>query len=147
MQRRPIDELGMGQRHRIELRRVALFDPRGLFDTETGRLIDVPKLPADVRAAISSVEITHNAEGERVTKVRLVSKIEALDKLCRHLGMYVDKVQEVGLEQELAALSDEEVERRLIELERGYYQRVDDSAAGSAAAAAPVLPAAPEEER
>jgi hypothetical protein len=110
-----------------------------LFDTETGRLIDVPNLPAEVVAAISSVEITHNKDGEKVTKVRLCSKVEALDKLCRHLGMYEDKVQVLGLERELASLTDEEIEGRLIELRSRDYRRVDNPAPESSGAAAPVL--------
>jgi phage terminase small subunit len=127
---------------RIELGRVAFFDPRELFDTETGKLIDLPKLPEEVVAAISSVEITHNKDGEKVTKIRFCRKLEALDKLCRHLGMYEDKLRIGGLERELEAMSDEEIERELIELERSDCHRLDASAAGSAAAAAPVLPAA-----
>jgi hypothetical protein len=59
---------------------------------------------------------------------RLVSKIEALDKLCRHLGMYEDKPRIMGLERELQDMSDEEIDRELIELERGDYRRVDASA-------------------
>jgi hypothetical protein len=108
---------------RIELGRVAFFDPRRLFDVETGQLLDIPKLPAEVRAAISSVEITHNKDGEKVTKVRFCSKIEALNKLCRHLGMYEDKLRIGGLERELENMTDDEIERELIELERGDYQR------------------------
>jgi hypothetical protein len=127
---------------RRELGRVAFFDPHGLFDTETGKLIDLPKLPEELIAAISSVEITHNKDGEKVTKVRFCSKIEALDKLCRHLGMYEDKLRIGGLERELENMTDEEIDRELIELERGDSERVGVSAAGSAAAATPVLPAA-----
>lgn len=81
---------------RVELAHIAFFDPRRLFDVETGELMDIQKLPPAVAAAVSSVEITHNAEGERVTKVRLVSKIEALDKLCRHLRMYAEPAAPVN---------------------------------------------------
>jgi hypothetical protein len=79
--------------------------------------------------------------------VWLVSKIDALDKLCRHLGMYEDKLRIMGLERELAELSDEEIVGRLIELRGKDYRRIDDPATERAAAAAPVLPAAPREER
>jgi hypothetical protein len=84
----------------------------------------------------------YNKDGEKVTKIRFCRKLEALDKLCRHLGMYEDKLRIGGLERELEAMSDEEIERELIELERSDCHRLDASAAGSAAAAAPVLPAA-----
>jgi phage terminase small subunit len=107
---------------RIELGRVAFFDPRRLFDEATGKLIDIVKLPEEVVAAVSSVEITPNKDGEKVTKVRFCSKVNALDNLCRHLGMYEDKLRILGLERELEAMSDEEVHRRLIELERGDNQ-------------------------
>lgn len=77
-------------RVRLELGRVAFFDPRRLFDTETGELIEIPKLPGEVAAAISAIEVTSNKDGERVTKLRLCGKVEALDKLCRHLRMYAE---------------------------------------------------------
>ena len=47
--------------------------------------------------------------------------MDALDKLCRHLGMYEYKVRLMGLEAELAAMTDEEIKGELIELERGDY--------------------------
>ncbi|MDQ3562733.1 MAG: terminase small subunit [Pseudomonadota bacterium] len=136
-------------RVRLELGRIGFFDPRRLFD-ETGQFIEVPKLPEEVAAAISSIEVTEIQDGKRnghrgparVTKIRLCSKVEALDKLCRHLGMYEDKVRIVGLEREISTLPDEELEERIIELGRGEYRRVADAEARSAAAAAPALPAA-----
>ena len=129
-------------RVRLELGRIAFFDPRRLFDEETGKLIDVPKLPGEVAAAISSVEVTSNKDGERVTKVRFWSKTEGLDKLCRHLGMYQDTLRILGLEKELSTLPDEELERRIIDLGRGEYRAVGDTDTRSGAAAAPALPAA-----
>ena len=133
-------------RVRLELGRVAFFDPRRLFDTESGKLIDVVKLPGEVAAAISAIEVTSSKDGERVTKVRLCGKVEALDKLCRHLGMYEDKVRIVGLEREISTLPDEELERRIIELGRGEFRTVGHTDAGSAGAVAPALPAAAREE-
>lgn len=115
---------------RMELAKIAFFDPRRLFD-EQGKFIDIPKLSAEVAAAISSIEITTNGDGERVTKVRWCSKIDALDKLCRHLGMYEYKVRLMGLEAELAALTDEEIEGELIELERGDYKRLTGGGRGA----------------
>jgi phage terminase small subunit len=48
---------------RLELAHIAFFDPRRLFDPETGELMDVQKLPAEVAAVISSMEITQNGAG------------------------------------------------------------------------------------
>lgn len=113
---------------RVELARAAFFDPRRLFDQKTGQLISVVNLPAEVAAVISSIEIsewTDERGGQRTsTKVRFCSKIEALDKLCRHLGMYEDKLRiTMGLEKELEAMTDEELRGKLIELERKDYER------------------------
>lgn len=115
-------------RVRVELGQIAVFDPRRLFDPETGQLIEVSKLPPEVAAVISSVKVTQ-AYGKDTTyvttEVKWACKIAALDQLCRYMGMYENKVRTHGLDRELAALSDEEIERRLIEL--GKYRRIGAS--------------------
>lgn len=120
-------------RVRVELGRIAFLDPRNLFD-EAGHFIDITKLPAEVAAAISSISISKRGDrDETITRIRLCSKVEALDKLCRHLGMYEDKLRIGGLERELAEMSDEDLEREIIELRRQDWKSVGSSASGSRA--------------
>lgn len=115
-------------RVRVELGRIASFDPRMLFD-EQGKFIDVSKLPAEVAAAIHSIEISEwideNGNRRTTTKIIPCKKVDALDKLCPHLGMYEDKLRIGGLERELAAMTEDQIKKEVIELERDNYQRVN----------------------
>lgn len=84
-----------------ELARIALFDPKDLFDAD-GNLLDLKDMPEDARRAVASVEVeTEVAEsgkhrGERlsvVSKVKLWDKPKALELIGRHLKMFVDKLE------------------------------------------------------
>lgn len=72
-----------------ELGRVALFDIRRIFDDE-GNLLPVSELPADVAAALSSIEFANGSSG---TKYRAHDKNSALVALCRRFGLFQDKVK------------------------------------------------------
>lgn len=74
-----------------EYAKIAFFDPRKMFDATTGALIPVAKMEADVAAALAGFEVdTKFEDGEliRASKVKLNSKVAALDSLARHLGMF-----------------------------------------------------------
>lgn len=62
-----------------------------MFDDD-GSLLPIKQMPAEVRAAIASVEIEEiNADGKvigRVKKIKLWDKNSAADKLLRHFGSY-----------------------------------------------------------
>lgn len=87
-----------------EYAKLAFLDPRRFYDANGG-LIPVPLLPADVAAALSSMEISverGKGGGEDgptfadVTKIKFVDKKGALDSVARHLGMFTDKVEHSG---------------------------------------------------
>ena len=72
-----------------ELMRVALCDIAQVFD-EGGRLKPIHQIGEEARRAISSVEVLE-ARGEEdgvVRKIRFWSKLDALDKLGKHLRLF-----------------------------------------------------------
>lgn len=77
-----------------ELGHVALLDPADLFDDD-GNLLPIRRMKPHVRRAISSIEVEHHKgrDGEPVatTKIKFWSKIDALDKLGKHLGMFIER--------------------------------------------------------
>ena len=87
-----------------EYAKLAFLDPRRFYDTNGG-LIPIHSLPADVAAALSSMELTvarsgNDADGkpeyEDVKKIKFIDKKGALDSIARHLGMFVDKIEHSG---------------------------------------------------
>lgn len=67
-----------------EVARVAYGDIGRLFDAE-GKLIPLADLDEDVRAIIASIEFWPNGTPK---KIKLWSKIEALDMAMRHAGLF-----------------------------------------------------------
>ncbi len=85
-----------------EIRRVAMSDVRALFDGE-GRLMPLDKLPPEAAACISSMEIiTRTRPGSEPVEVEYVAKVKTWDKpaaltlLAKHLGLLIDRVQNIG---------------------------------------------------
>src|SRR5258708_36060400 len=67
-----------------EVARLSYFDARELY-REDGRLKAIHELDADTRAAIASIEMD---ETGRPTKIKLWDKNAALEKACKHLGLF-----------------------------------------------------------
>ena len=66
------------------------FKPKDLFN-EDGSLKPINDLPDEVAGCIASLDVVENHFGEslqRKTKVKLYSKLEAIEKLAKHLGFY-----------------------------------------------------------
>lgn len=83
-----------------ELARIGLSDVRDLF-TEDGRLRDIHELSEDAARAVAAVEVVRRrTEGKGVEeylhKVKLWDKNSALEKIAKHLGMFVETVQHKG---------------------------------------------------
>lgn len=74
-----------------ELAKVAFFDKRKLFDT-TGQFIPPNKWDAELGAVVTSFE--HGPAG--LQKVKIADKLDALQLIGRHLGMFRDKVEVTG---------------------------------------------------
>lgn len=84
-----------------ELVRIGTADVRKLFD-DRGNLRPVTELDDDTAAAISSVEVVvrpgddESRRPEHVHKFRMWDKNSALEKIAKHLGMFVDRVEHGG---------------------------------------------------
>jgi len=80
----------------LELKRIGLADPAAAFDQD-GNLLELSQMPEDIRRAISSFEVEERTTEEGMTRtvrrIRFWSKVDALDKLARHLGMLVDRTE------------------------------------------------------
>lgn len=82
----------------MELKRMAFFDIRKLFDPATGRLICNPnELSEDeARALINFDIIVVSKTGEYVVKLNPGNKLKALELLGKHLKLFTDKVEHSG---------------------------------------------------
>ena len=87
-----------------EYAKLAFLDPRRFYN-ETGGLIPIPQLPADVAAALAGMEVVVERDGvdedgnnkyADVSKIKFVDKKGALDSVARHLGMFNDKITHSG---------------------------------------------------
>lgn len=88
-----------------ELARIGFSDLRKAF-TPGGSLRDPSEWDDATAAAISSVEVTTRPTGERdddgraiverIHKIKLWDKNSALEKLAKHLGMFVERVEHSG---------------------------------------------------
>ncbi len=86
-----------------EIAKVAMIDPREFFTTD-GSLIPIRQLGPREAAAIAGMEVTDLYAGqgdERVAigqlkKIKIASKLKALELLGRHFSVFVDKVEHSG---------------------------------------------------
>ncbi|MCO5962347.1 MULTISPECIES: terminase small subunit [Sinorhizobium] len=82
-----------------ELSRIGFSDLRRVFDAN-GRLLRPEEWDDDTAAAVASVEVvTRNigdGEVEHVHKIKVWDKNSALEKLAKHLGMFIERVEHSG---------------------------------------------------
>lgn len=108
-----------------ELAKVGFSDIRKLF-TDTGHLLPPAEWPDEAAGAVSSVEVVTKQSGEtdedgrkaveHVHKIKVWDKNSALEKLAKHLGMFVDRVEHTGKDGgpvEISNMSDLEIARRV----------------------------------
>jgi phage terminase small subunit len=93
-----------------ELVHLGFSDIRALFDEE-GRLRPIHRLPAEVAAAVSAVDVVavKGKEGDEplyVHKIKLWNKLEALEKLGKQLGMFKEQ-KSMKVEGEITYLLQE----------------------------------------
>jgi phage terminase small subunit len=114
LEQRRIENEGLRLRIVAELMRIAFLDPRKVFSWEQSK-VEVKsssELDEDTARCVVGVEWTKQG-----VKVKLANKMDALDKLANHLGMFRDKTDETV--QELIKQAKEharimaEVESRL----------------------------------
>jgi phage terminase small subunit len=82
-----------------ELSRIGFSDLRRVFDTN-GRLLRPEEWDDDTAAAVASVEVVTRSIGdgevEHVHKIKVWDKNSALEKLAKHLGMFIERVEHSG---------------------------------------------------
>lgn len=91
----------------MELAKIAFVNATDVFDPATAKLI--PGVNADDTAAIQSVKVKHTetANGSGVEReIKLADKLKALELIGRHLGMFKDRVELSGLNDEKTKLDD-----------------------------------------
>jgi len=101
-----------------ELLKVAFFDPRRVIRIEDGhvKIVDSEEITNIEAAVIAGVE-----EGRQGLKIKFHSKTEALDKLAKILGLYVEKHEHTGKDggpievKKYEQFSDEELDRLITE--------------------------------
>ena len=97
-----------------ELAVIGFSDIRQLFD-EAGNLKRPAEMSAETAAAVASIEIVTRSLGdgevEHIHKIRTWDKPRALEMLGRHFAMFTDKIKVEGLEELLAGMSDEQLDR------------------------------------
>ena len=94
----------------LEAKRLALFDPRKLFD-EAGNLKPIKDLDADTAAALAQIDVYEEFIGQgdnrqkigETKKIKIWDKNAALEKLFKHLGLYKEDNTQKG-EAAVAAL-------------------------------------------
>lgn len=70
-----------------ELAGIIKFDVKSMYD-ENGNLLAINKMPIQARKMISRIENVETKTSCKINKVTLVSKMEAAEKLMKHLGGY-----------------------------------------------------------
>lgn len=112
----------------------ALYNPADFFDQDKdGNLVLKPldELTEDQQRVLEVV-LTKNRDGEVVTRITFADKSKALDQLARHLQMFKDTVVVENVFQVIQEMSDEELDRRIRELEDAIAgQTVPDIASGT----------------
>ena len=91
----------------IELAKIALVNPGKVIDTKNATIRE--DATEEDLAAVQSVKVKESySDTGRMTEreVRMSDKVRALELLGRHLGMWNDKLQVSGLEDEKSKLDD-----------------------------------------
>lgn len=84
-----------------ELAKIAFINPTDLIDAETATI--KPMAAVEDTAAIQSIKVKRFDDGiER--EVKAADKLKALELLGRHIGMFKDRVEISGLEEEKSKL-------------------------------------------
>lgn len=103
-----------------EYAKMAFYNPQDFYG-EDGSYIPIHELPRDQAAAIAGFEVKefHDKEGKikyKLHKIRGADKRAALDSIGKHLGMFVQKTENVH-KIEYEDLTDEQLEEQIAALE------------------------------
>ena len=83
-----------------EYAKLGFLDPRKFYDEE-GKLIPIHKLPGDVAAALTGMDVssTYNKNSEELEttkKIKYADKKGALDSVAKHLVMFIERHEHTG---------------------------------------------------
>ncbi len=106
-----------------EMKRLAFYDMTAVFDIQDGKITlrDPTSLPEDLRRAIVGIKPVEIGD-ELQYECKFADKQKALDSLARHLQMFKDMVIVENVFRIVNEMDDDELDRRLRELERAYAQ-------------------------
>lgn len=88
----------------IELAKIAFVNADDVIESKDATLKE--NASRDDLAAIQSIKVKTFGEDGVEREIKLADKLKALDMLGRHLGMWNDKLQVSGLEEEKKKLGD-----------------------------------------
>ena len=88
----------------IELAKIAFANADDIIESKDATLKE--NASRDDLAAIQSIKVKTFGEDGVEREIKLADKLKALDMLGRHLGMWNDKLQVSGLEEEKKKLGD-----------------------------------------
>ncbi len=102
-----------------EMKRLAFYDMTAVLKVTDGKITmrDPASLPEDLRRAIVGIKPVEIG-GERLYEYKFADKQRALDSLARHLQMFKDTVIVENVFRIVNEMDDDELDRRLAELER-----------------------------
>ncbi len=104
-----------------ELTCLAFYDVTAVLEAADGKITprDPASLPEDLRRAIVGIKPVEIG-GERLYEYKFADKLRALDSLARHLQMFKDTVVVENVFRIVKEMDDDELDRRLAELEKAY---------------------------
>jgi pyruvate-formate lyase-activating enzyme len=115
-----------------EMVRLAFYDMTAILVSTNGRIAmkDPQELPEDLRRAIVAIKPVQVGD-EMHYEYKFADKQRVLDSLARHLQMFKDTVIVENVFRVVQEMDDDELDRRLAELERAYRKATTlDPAAG-----------------
>jgi phage terminase small subunit len=106
-----------------ELTRLAFYDMTAVLDVDDGKITlrDPTSLPEDLRRAIVGIKPVQIGDTLQY-ECKFADKQRALDSLARHLQMFKDTVIVENVFRIVSEMEDDELDRRLTELERAFGQ-------------------------
>ncbi len=106
-----------------EMVRLAFYDMTAILDSTNGRIAmkDPRGLPEDLRRAIVGIKPVQVGE-EHQYECKFADKQKALDSLARYLQMFKDTLVVENVFRVVHEMTDDELDRRLAELERAFNE-------------------------
>ena len=106
-----------------EMTRLAFYDMTAVIEVKDGKITlrDPTALPEDLRRAITGIKPLQVGD-EMHYECKFADKQKALDSLARYLQMFKDMVIVENVFRIVKEMDDDELDRRLTELERAFNE-------------------------